>query len=230
MWTESELIRGISSCEWIVKAKRWCWWEAVQRRPGWNRVSIELGCGRASFNLCYSISQGAEIERQEVRRRDFVLIEPKLRTCGPVAAKDRRKPVIAILQDHFDVPSIVTCSACSRLSMWVSGSTLKVRLAATWNKRWLFSVRCVLACLTVRRFCRHCWLYVPLKGRERLVTSTRRLQTCDCNLGAPFRGAVEYWLLDCAHVRRVGFPFDAEDLSVTYTGISAFVGHYLFFL
>lgn len=34
-----------------------------------------------------------------------------------VAAKDHRKPVIAILQDHFDVPSIVICSACSRLSM-----------------------------------------------------------------------------------------------------------------
>lgn len=34
-----------------------------------------------------------------------------------VAAKDLCKPVMAILQDHFEVPSIVTCLACSRLSM-----------------------------------------------------------------------------------------------------------------
>lgn len=32
-------------------------------------------------------------------------------------------PVMAILQDHLDVPSRTLCSACSRLSIWVSGST-----------------------------------------------------------------------------------------------------------
>lgn len=68
-----------------------------------------------------------------------------------VAAKDHRKPVIAILQDHFDVPSIVICSACSRLSMWVSGSTLKVRLAATWKKYYnlVSCVWCVFILLMV---------------------------------------------------------------------------------
>lgn len=37
-------------------------------------------------------------------------------------------PVIAILQDHFDVPSNTISSACSIESMCVSGSTEKVFL------------------------------------------------------------------------------------------------------
>ena len=44
-------------------------------------------------------------------------------------------PVIAILHDHLDVPSIVICSACSIESMCVSGSTENVVLrAGTGNK------------------------------------------------------------------------------------------------
>lgn len=35
---------------------------------------------------------------------------------------------MVILQDHFDVPSMVFFSACSRLSIWVSASTPKVIL------------------------------------------------------------------------------------------------------
>lgn len=37
-------------------------------------------------------------------------------------------PVIVNLQDHFDVPSTVALSACSKESIWVSGSTPKVIL------------------------------------------------------------------------------------------------------
>lgn len=37
-------------------------------------------------------------------------------------------PVMAILQDHLLVPSRTICSACSRLSMCVSGSTVNVVL------------------------------------------------------------------------------------------------------
>jgi len=37
-------------------------------------------------------------------------------------------PVMAILQDHLLVPSRTICSACSRLSMCVSGSTENVVL------------------------------------------------------------------------------------------------------
>lgn len=44
-------------------------------------------------------------------------------------------PVIAILHDHLDVPSIVICSACSIESMCVSGSTENVVLTdGTGNK------------------------------------------------------------------------------------------------
>lgn len=42
-------------------------------------------------------------------------------------------PVIAILQDHLDVPSIVICSACSIESMCVSGSTENVVLRGRTN-------------------------------------------------------------------------------------------------
>lgn len=44
-------------------------------------------------------------------------------------------PVIAILHDHFDVPSMVISSACSIESMCVSGSTENVVLrTGTGNK------------------------------------------------------------------------------------------------
>lgn len=44
-------------------------------------------------------------------------------------------PVIAILADHLEVPSIVICSACSIESMCVSGSTENVVLhGETGNK------------------------------------------------------------------------------------------------
>lgn len=39
-----------------------------------------------------------------------------------------RVPVNVIEHDHLDVPSIVACLACSKESMWVSGSTPKVIL------------------------------------------------------------------------------------------------------
>lgn len=45
-------------------------------------------------------------------------------------------PVMAILQDHLLVPSRTICSACSRLSMCVSGSTENVVL----KRRQLFLV------------------------------------------------------------------------------------------
>lgn len=64
-----------------------------------------------------------------------------------IPAKDRRKPVMAILHDHLEVPSIVTCSDCSRLSICVSGSTLKVRLATTCKKD--YHLVCVYVCVCV---------------------------------------------------------------------------------
>lgn len=88
------------------------------------------------------------------RRRVFFLIEIKVASVRFVAAKDHRKPVMAILQDHFDVPSIVTCFACSRLSICVSGSTLKVRLAAHETKdgyNLVFCVCCVFFGVSMSR-------------------------------------------------------------------------------
>lgn len=56
------------------------------------------------------------------------------RDCGEGSLKTLSKgisivsPVMAILQDHLLVPSRTICSACSRLSMCVSGSTENVVL------------------------------------------------------------------------------------------------------
>lgn len=52
-------------------------------------------------------------------------------------------PVIAILHDHLEVPSIVICSACSIESMCVSGSTENVVLCAgTGNKNTEYNTTC----------------------------------------------------------------------------------------
>ena len=47
--------------------------------------------------------------------------------CAPIRMQPAI-PVIAILHDHFEVPSMVICSACSIESMCVSGSTENVVL------------------------------------------------------------------------------------------------------
>lgn len=52
-------------------------------------------------------------------------------------------------------------------------------------------------------------------GRVLLVTPHHR--TCDSDLGAPFRCAIEYRLLHRVHVCRMPLSFDAEHASVTYT-------------
>jgi len=66
-----------------------------------------------------------------------VIIEPSCWFVIEIVVNDRLKcskgisivsPVMAILQDHLLVPSRTICSACSRLSMCVSGSTENVVL------------------------------------------------------------------------------------------------------
>lgn len=134
-----------------------------------------------------------------------------------IPAKDRRKPVMAILHDHLEVPSIVTCSDCSRLSICVSGSTLKVRLATTCKKD--YHLVCVYVCVFV------CALKFPLLsppvGDLHMVLVGHR--TCDGDLGTPFRCSVENRLLDCPHVCDMALHLHAEHASVTYISASAFI-------
>lgn len=66
-----------------------------------------------------------------------------------------------------------------------------------------------------------CLLQLVQKGLKiSLTTSMHRHRTCDSDLGAPLRGAVQHRLLHRAHMRPVLLVVDAEDLSVTYTPVS----------
>lgn len=82
-------------------------------------ICLELQAVRCYFHIEASNRNIQADVKSEIDRNQAKSLSNRAKTASVrfVAAKDHRKPVMAILHDHLDVPSIVFCLACSRLSM-----------------------------------------------------------------------------------------------------------------